>query len=67
MSLGDRLTTPQRACLLRAARKQLEQYNDALQHLTLMGASDAELQAAITEIQCVQGAIAWLWRDQRTA
>lgn len=63
----DRLTVPQRACLLRAARKQLEVYNDALQHLLTMNAPSADIEAAIAEIQCVQAAISWLWRDQRTA
>lgn len=62
----DRLTVEQRACLLRAARRQLEVYTDALAHLVAHGAPDAQILTATAEIQCVQAAIRWLWRDQRT-
>ena len=65
MSDAERLSTAQRACLLRAARKQLEVYNEQLERMISHSDPDAVIEDKMREIQCVQGAIRWLWRDQR--
>lgn len=62
----DRMSSDQRACLLRAARKQIlaleDEYN-RLVHIANDTGSPAADSAAL-ELRCVQGAVAWLWRDQ---
>lgn len=69
MSFGaapEKLSSDERACLLRAARKQLLALEDEfnrLQHMAGDGAKAAAGSAAL-ELHCLKRSIAWLWRDQ---
>ena len=58
-----RLTVKERACLLRAVRKQLNVLTEELEQMILHNEPDAGIEEKIADIQCVQGAIRWLWRD----
>lgn len=60
-----RMSLVQRSCLLRAARKQLEDYRSALDRLMSSCAPPADIEAMEAEIVCMQGAIRWLWLDAR--
>lgn len=59
----ERLTVAQRACLLRAVRKQLEILVEELERLIIHGDSDLLIEEKIIEVQCVQSAIRWLWKN----
>lgn len=60
----DELTVEQRSCLLRAGRRQLLALEDEQnRHRTLDARyGGAVIEATQMEIDCLQGAIAWLWR-----
>jgi len=64
MSGGNRLTIRERACLLRAVRKQLEILTEELERLIVHQDPDSVIEEKIADIQCIQGAIRWLWKDQ---
>jgi hypothetical protein len=61
---ANRLTNDERACLLRAARKQLLVLQDEFNRLCHLSGTAAADSAAL-ELGCLQRAVAWLWRDQR--
>lgn len=57
------LTTEQRACLLRAARRRLEELQDERNRFEQLGMSGHAVAAlAQAEIECLLGAVAYLWR-----
>lgn len=62
----DKLTNEQRACLLRAARAQLLKLQDEFNRLNQLAGdgNSAAADSAALELNCLQRAIAWLWRDQ---
>jgi len=67
MSNGtERLTVRQRACLLRAVRKQLNVLTEELERMIVHNDPDSSIEERIQDIQCIQGAIRWLWKDQRS-
>jgi hypothetical protein len=60
----NRLSNEERACLLRAARKQLLVLQDEFNRLSHLPGTAAADSSAM-ELGCLQRAVAWLWRDQR--
>lgn len=62
----EKLGNDERACLLRAARKQLIALQDEFNRLEGMGGEGAKAAAgsAALELHCLKRAITWLWRDQ---
>lgn len=60
----DPLPADSRACLLRAARKQLLDLQDELKRLEELPAKYAQAPRAATqqEVDCLAIGIAWLWR-----
>lgn len=58
---GARLNAPQRACLLRAARIEIERLIDERERLKLIDSPGAQASVA-AELVCLQSAVAWLWR-----
>jgi acyl-CoA reductase-like NAD-dependent aldehyde dehydrogenase len=63
MNAEERLTVAQRACLLRAVRKQLNVLTEELERLIVHNDPDTAIEDKMQEIQCIQGAIRWLWKD----
>lgn len=59
------LTVEQRSCLLRAGRRGLLGLEDELARHRNLDAryAAAVIEATQMEIDCLQGAIAWLWRQ----
>lgn len=55
------LTVQERACLLRAARRELAQMQDRFTSMQELGRT-GECDALLTEINCLTAAITWLWR-----
>lgn len=57
------LTTEQRACLLRAARRRLTELQDERARFVQLGTEGSAVAAlADEEIECLMGAVSWLWR-----
>lgn len=57
------ITTEQRACLLRAARRRLTELQDERNRFEQLGQTGhAVAELANEEIDCLMGAVSWLWR-----
>lgn len=70
--MSSTLTVEERACLLRAARAHILKLRDEFHRLEEMaGGGNADAQApmhcAVTELACVQRAVAKLWQEQLSA
>lgn len=64
-ALKDELSTEERACLLRAARRQLKVLNAELHRLESLPLRYAEgpIGACMQERDCLAASITWLWRQ----
>jgi len=60
------LTTEQKACLLRAAREKLRKLEAELYRLQTLNRRHARgpIEATEAEIDCMSGAITWLWNHR---
>lgn len=66
MVAGATLTTAQRSCLLRAARKHLEHLHEdyiAFKRYEDQKRWESATDMLFEEISCVTQAISWLWRQ----
>lgn len=60
------LTTEAKACLLRAARRELHRLEAELHRLQMLNRRHAQgpIEATEAEIDCLSGAITWLWNHR---
>lgn len=59
----ERLTDHERTCLLRAARIELMRLKDEFYRLEVMQTSQAVLESAAADVDCLSHGIEWLWHE----
>lgn len=62
LEVVDELSVQERSCLLRAARERIRQLNEMAESYHA-GHDTKQLELVVSEVNCLNAAVAWIWRQ----